>query len=241
LISKEESFLYSRLPTYKKRLAGARKIIADALHRCSNPYVAFSTGKDSTCTLHLVLEQVGNVDIVYFDADCALPESIEMFEYYNAQGLNIIKQKTEPLLETFRKHGLDNPRLEDITMKTTVYNPIKKLLAENNYDCVFLGLRAGESKCRSKLLMSRGRLFENKRDGIIECLPVGWWTERDVWAYIHTNNLMYNKAYDKGVERVSYWAGETRKRKGRWVTLKQYWPQLYNRFAAEFPEVRNYV
>lgn len=241
MISKEESLLYARLLTYKKRLDRARKVIADSLRLSKNPYVAFSTGKDSTCVLHLVLEQTRNIDIIYFDADCALPESIDILEYYDKQGLNIIKQKTEPLLETFRKHGLDNPRIEDITMKTTVYDPIKILLQANKYDCVFVGLRAEESRPRKMLMMTRGRLFTNKRYGIIECLPVGWWSAKDIWAYIHTNDLVYNKAYDKGVDRVSYWAGETNKRRGRWIELKRNWPDLYNRFAAEFPEVRNYV
>jgi len=134
-------------------------------------------------------------------------------------------------------------------MRSTVYRPIKTLLAEHRFDGVFLGLRDEESHGRRKLSKIRGQLFWQKRDGLWECLPVARLIYLDVWAYIVESDVDYCAVYDKQMElgldpedcRLSYWAGETKQRWGRWAILKRGWPELFNRFAAEFPEVRGYV
>ena len=191
-----------------------------------------------------------HVPAVYFDADCAFPESEALLERYEAAGRPIIRWPCEPLLRTMKRiGGPTSDRCEAETMRSTVYRPIEALLAEYDFDGVFLGLRAEESPGRRKLLECRGDLFWQKRDGLWECLPIGWWTWKDVWAYIVTRGIDYCAVYDRLMEldippedcRLSYWAGETKRRWGRWAILKRGWPELFNRFAAEFPEVRGFV
>jgi hypothetical protein len=59
--------------------------------------------------------------------------------------------------------------------------------------------------------------------------------------------LKYNEIYDKmdmlpeRERRVSYWAGESNRQGGRWVWLAKMHPELFNRLAAEFNEVRVFV
>lgn len=238
--------LHVKLKLHEWRIKSARQRIAEWLALVKNPYVAFSTGKDSICTLYLVREQRPETPAVYFDANCAFPESEAML----TQTENVvIYPALEPLLETFRRFGgFDSgAELERETMHTTVYEPIKRLIAEYGFDGVAYGLRAEESHGRAMHARARGAIFQYKRDGLWACQPIHDWSYNDVWAYIVADNLPYCGVYDKmwdmpqEDQRLSYWAGETKRRWGRWAFLKRNYPDLFNRFAAEFPEVRCYV
>jgi len=242
--------LHAKLSGFKRRIERARAVVAEALEKAQNPYIAFSTGKDSIVMAHLVWQQASDVLAVYFDADCAFPESTALLGRYEAAGYPIIRWPCESILETMhRVGGPTSDRCEAETMRSTVYRPIKLLLAEYHFDGVFLGLRNEESPGRHKLAQVRGQLFWQKRDGLWECLPVAYLDHMDIWAYIVINDMDYCAVYDKQMEfgldpedcRLSYWAGETKRRWGRWAILKHGWPELFNRFAAEFPEVRGYV
>lgn len=239
---RQTALLRARLDEYKKHLDRAKRVIGAALRQTERPYIAYSSGKDSTVMAHLVWEQSPDVPGVYFDADCAFPESAELIER-EAERHTIIRWKTEPLLETFQKHG--GPTAHGIgrrTMDSTVYQPLRGLAHRYRFDLSFIGLRAGESKGRFRLIKSRGELFLRK-DGVWECLPVGWWTHWDIWAYILSNGVDYNRAYDKMLDmpiedqRISYWAGETKAAAGRYVFLKRHYLGLYNQLVDMFPEV----
>jgi len=144
--------------------------------------------------------------------------------------------------------GFDaGPELERETMRTTVWEPISRLIAEYHFDGIAYGLRAEESRGREMHAQTRGAIFRYKRDGLWGCQPIHDWIYNDVWAFIISNDLPYCGVYDKmwdmpeEDQRLSYWAGETKRRWGRWAFLKRNYPDLFNRFAAEFPEVRCYV
>lgn len=236
--------LHAKLPAYQRRIDWSRQTVEDALQEMQNGYIGMSGGKDSLVTAHLVWSVNPDVPAVYFDADCAFPETLELLAYY-AKEHNIIKWKTESLLDTFERCG--GPTADGIgnaTMESTVYTPIRSLLTEYGFDGVFLGLRSEESDGRAKTAKYHGSLYRYKRDGVLRCLPVINLCYRDVWSYIIEYKLKYNAVYDKMWDmpeedrRVSYWAGETKVRWGRWVFLKQAYPELWNKFAERFPEVR---
>ncbi len=72
---------------------------------------------------------------------------------------------------------------------------------------------------------------------------------RDVWAYIVSNNVSYNAAYDRLAEigvplaqqRIGPLAVERVLGYGQIALLKRGWPELWNRYAERYPEVRAYV
>lgn len=239
--------LHSKTKGYQRKLDQAREIVREALEQVSKPYVALSSGKDSSVAAHLVWEQQPDVPAVYFDADCAFPESSELLDRVEEQH-TIIRWKTEPLLDTFERLG--GPTAQGIgraTMESTVYAPVRSLLEAYSFDGVFLGLRSEESEGRKKSTQVHGSLYRYKRDGVLRCLPVAHWSYEDIWACIISQELDYNRAYDRmdmlpqEDRRISYWAGETKVRYGRWVWLKCEYPDLFNRFAQRFPEVREFV
>jgi len=242
--------LHAQFKGFSYRIRQAQELIAEMLTMAEKPYLAFSTGKDSVVMAHLVWQQAPEVPAIYFDADCAFPESKALLDRYEVADYPIIRWPCEAFLDTLRRvGGPTSSKCEAETMRSTVYRPIKTLLAEHHFDGVFVGLRNEESYGRQKLAEVWGQLFWQQRDNLWECLPVAYLTYMDVWAYIVTNEIDYCAVYDKQMElgldpedcRLSYWAGETKRRWGRWAILKRGWPELFNRFAAEFPEVRAYV
>jgi phosphoadenosine phosphosulfate reductase len=235
------------LKELKWKIVKSNSILNEFFNTCENPYIAFSTGKDSSVCLDLALKIKPDIPIVYFDADAKTPDTAEMLDYFTNQSYNVIRYKTEPLLETLKKYGFNHPKIETYTMKSTVYEPIKKLLKEYNFDGVILGLREEENHGRKMMLRKHGSLFFQKRDCVYECNPISKWTSTEVWDYIDSNKIKYNKEYDNTLFlprekiRVSYCYGETFRTCGRVVFLKHYYPELFNRFLKEIPEIRNYV
>jgi len=239
--------LHARKKIYHYRVAQAQRLVKDTLAKSDNPYIAFSTGKDSLVMAYLVWEQAPDAPAVYFDADCSYPESRELLQQI-AQEHPLTIWPTEPLLDTFERLGGPTAQgIEYQTMKSTVYEPIERLLNEFHFDCSFVGLRAEESWGRKQLQRYRGGLFWHKQWSLWECCPVISWGYNDIWAYVVSNKLEYCKVYDRlwdapeEDQRLSYWAGETKHRYGRWAWLRQLYPGLYNEFVDRFPEIARYT
>src|SRR4030042_3087727 len=204
--------LWSQIRQYQWRVEQARHRVSNWLEHVRNPYVAFSSGKDSTCVLALVKEQMPEVPAVYFDADCSFPESAKLVDRVGA----IRFETDEPFLDTLARFGFDaGDDLDRATMKSTVWNPIKRLIEQYKFDGVAYGLRSEENpKTSGRLARMRGPVFQYKRDGLWACQPIFDWTYNDVWAFVVSNGLYYCGTYDRmwdmpeEDQRISYWAGE---------------------------------
>jgi len=246
-IQRKMDLLYAKLQRFKTTVEKTEQVVCKALRRMKKPYVSFSGGKDSLVMLHLVLERKQDIPLVYWDADASNPDTEKFLKLIVEEwDLDLIRFKTESMMSVFRRYGVNHPQIEQKTMIATVYNPIKKLMKEYDFDGVFVGLRREESFGRRQLIKYRGSLFRNESQGVLECLPVAYFTVEDIWAYITSKGLPYNAVYDhtsipRNEIRVSYWCGESAREFGRFVWLKKEYPELYNKFAAEFPEVREWI
>ncbi len=239
--------IHAKTIEFITKVSEAHELIKKSLQHMKNPYLSFSGGKDSTVMLHMLLKHKSNIPVIYWDADASYPDTEQFIKKVVIEwDLNFIRRKTESMFSVFHKYGVNHPQIENKTMIATVYEPIKKLIEDYGFDGVFVGLRAQESKGRRKLIKSRGQLFYNKSQKVMECLPVAQFTVEDIWAYITANDLKYNSIYDRtsmlsrNELRVSYWCGESCREMGRWVWLKKEYPELYNKFTSEFPEVREF-
>lgn len=222
-------------------------VIQEFLTACKKPYLSWSGGKDSTLLLWLTLKEKPDIEVVYFDADSCLPDGWEyMQRIVSKWKLNFRVVKTRPLLDVLAEYGLDHPGIDYRTMKATVYEPVKQLVAEG-YDGSIVGLRAQESRSRTWAAKKHGELFWNKGYGYWECWPLLHWRKEEVWLYIDYYRIPYHPAYDKTrfapreEMRVSYWAGETNRQFGRFAWLKYYYPELFQKLAERCPEAKSYV
>lgn len=236
---------HAMLGLFARRVKRAEAHVAEWLARVERPYVAVSSGKDSTVILDLVRRQRAQTPAVYIDAECSFPETLEWL----AATPNLLRfAADEPFLDTLARHGLEGGKaLERATMQSTVWGPIKRLVATHGFDGVCYGLRAEESRERGLHAFTRGAVFRYQRDGLWACQPIWDWSYADVWAYIVSRGLRYCGVYDRmwdmphEDQRLSYWAGETKRRHGRYAWLRRNYPDLYRQLVERVPGVRSYV
>jgi 3'-phosphoadenosine 5'-phosphosulfate sulfotransferase (PAPS reductase)/FAD synthetase len=118
---------------------------------------------------------------------------------------------------------------------------------ELSCDLALIGLRKDESRGRRILLASRGNTFYARGNQIVQCYPLANWTAADVWSYILKHDLPYPSLYDLAENRETarngamFAAPTLGHYRGQMAALKRMYPALFNKFAADFPEVSAYV
>lgn len=240
--------LQGRRPALQLKVAQAREIVATFLERAANPYVAFSGGKDSTVVLHLLREQAPSTPAVFSDDEWNLPETTA----FVAATPNCHKIAARIYHADWFTSWRDGPaRLPSGThwIDTDRNDGLQAYARQMGYDGAALGLRADENSRRRTHLRANGTCFFAAVNGVWQCNPVAWWNDLDIWSYIVGNQLPYNAAYDRlaalGVplskRRIGPLAVERVLGYGQLAILKRGWPELFNRFAAVFPEARSYV
>lgn len=231
----EVALFHAKSKGFGLRVVQAKQIIEKALLEIKSPYVALSGGKDSTVVYSLVREYLPNVPAIWSDDEWFLPETLEYIRRLQQSG-DVRQIRT-------------NATHTDWFQIKGDWDGIQDYARHHNFDGVFLGLRQEESAARRVHLRTMGSLFFAKKDGFWHCNPVHNWTWQDVWAYILSKGIDYNKAYDKleemGIDpknqRVGPLAVERVLGRGQMVILKRGWPDLYNRFLADHPEAGSYV
>lgn len=249
-MSDEEAYcLYAKLNCFNRRLEKTRLFIADCLSRCSNPYVAWSGGKDSTVMLHLVMEQRPDIPAVCIQSELDNPDNIEMIERATKElGVNLILIHPEASpWEILEKHGGPFGQVNVASSeldKKCFYEPINKAVKEHGFDAAFIGLRAEESRSRLMNRRVRGLSYRQKA-GMQIFTPLADWTGRDIFAYTVTRELPMNKVYSKTKfhpepERIreGWWLpGDLAAARGGVVWLKYYYPDKFRELQERFPEV----
>lgn len=250
---KETYLLHARQPVFARKLDKARRIIGDFLARGIPSFVAFSGGKDSTVMLRLVLEQA-LPPVAFVDSGTEFPETLEFVRRIGEEWCPVDWLKADKtLLEIFRDmsaFGATGGNLYYSTAHITanvLINPMLRYVNEKGLEGQFLGLRKEESPVRGMSLSQHGPVHFRKFDEMWRCCPLMDWTARDVWAFIYSRDLPYNPIYDQDKFlsreeiRVAPWAGTTAKTAGRIAWLKYWHPEIYRRFAAEFPRISTYT
>lgn len=236
--------LWAQMPEHKTKLASARRIVAEALAISTSWYVAFSTGKDSTAVLALVREQAPETVAQHSRHQWMLPESVAYLA--SVPGVRQVAYQDFDGT-TWAQRWDSQAAAEEVGAIWLAADQVATRGAPE--DGVFLGLRAEESAARKVHLRALGVLHRNQETGKWQCNPIAWWTVQDVWAYIVSNGVPYNTAYDRlseiGVllmqQRIGPLAVERVLGYGQLATLKRGWPDLYNCYVARYPEASAYV
>lgn len=244
---KASFLIHAELRLFKHRVKSAREIIARALAiKGAVPYVATSGGKDSTVVLDLVRKQGARTVAIWADDEWHLPETLEYIS--GLENCIHIASEINPT-EWFTTWRDRDELPEGTEWVDAAERGLQTYAQRNAYNVAFIGLRQGENAHRRLFLRTYGPLFFAKKDTCWQCNPIHNWSVMDVWAYIASRKLEYNRAYDRlseiGVplerQRIGPLAHRDVVGFGQLAILKRGWPELFNRFAAEFPEARGYV
>lgn len=104
--------------------------------------------------------------------------------------------------------------------------PIRRYVKETKRKA-FVGTMASDSQQRESGYLITG-CFNHKK-GI--CLPIAFWTEKDIWDYIKQSNLPYCPIYDTGVKRTGcvfcMFGVHLEKHPNRFELLEKTHPQLH--------------
>lgn len=174
-------------------------------------FVSFSGGKDSSVTSDLVINAIGNPNIIHIYGDTTLeyPETAiyldEFKKNYPSTPLLVAKNKDQNFNELCKVVGPPSRMMRwcctifktgSITRKieATFKNKIKILS--------FQGLRRNESIARQKYNRESSGAKITKQK---VAAPIIDWLDFDVWLYIISKQIPFNPAYRKGFSRVGCW------------------------------------
>lgn len=246
---------HSLRSSFQKRLKETHDVIERFLSIPKNKkiYVAWSTGKDSTVLLHLVLQYQKNISVMSQNDDIDAPDIAayrnNIVEKFGVK-VDEVSQDCK-ILQFIQDNNIDIT--EDITSKESVmsdilfYKPIEKYRRQNKFTGYFMGLRRYESKAREKNFLSRGHVYQ-KANGAFVCQPLAQWEVRDIFAYFVLNDIPINPIYfktkfKKSPEHIrsNFLLPGSFSNKGEALWLKYYFPDLFNELAAICPKILAYT
>ncbi|MDN5797469.1 MAG: phosphoadenosine phosphosulfate reductase family protein [Intrasporangium sp.] len=198
--------------------------IEDHLDRCEG-YVAFSGGKDSLVTLHLVLQVEPDVPVAFFDSGLEFPETYAYIEDLAHQwrlNLDVIPAEhttLEVLAATgaWDHHAQRNPAAPDLH-RTLITTPAATA-HERHGPGELWGVRAEESRGRAAAYANALRATpcdcspthcttrrdqRSRHGGLIQRVdgttaygPVWDWKTPEIWGHVARHNIPVNPVYDK--------------------------------------------
>jgi phosphoadenosine phosphosulfate reductase len=157
--------------------------------------------------------------VVFLDTDLLFPETYALAEAA-AHRYNIVVERCGPALTLEQQASREGPRLyardPDRCCAIRKVAPLAEALRP--YDAWISGIRRDQSATRATTDLVQW----SARYGLLKVNPLAFWTEKDVWRYIHANDVPYNPLLDQGYPSLgcapcTRRAGGDDLRAGRWT------------------------
>jgi len=258
-LEREEYLLHSRSRAYKKRLMEAMDAVEKAIVEHPGTWaVSYSGGKDSTVMLNICYECGWRGPVLYqtYGDIETIPDNRKMVDWVKSHyGLEVIEKDAPGEFEIFRELGYFFIEAESKEEQAAVrrwyrraFGELDKFVQAQGWTGQFLGLRIEESHQRVMVLGHRGDLYyASTRKNWTAC-PLYRWSGRDIWAYLVSRGLPWSSIYDapgQNRERlrndVVFLAGSGSIRHGQFAFWAKYFPELFEKLAYEWPEIKNYI
>ena len=240
---------WATLSAYRRRVAQAKEVMLRGADR-GTMALAVSWGKDSLAMAHLALEVAPGATLFHLASPYELPGYEESVAYFSSRMTVHNAEAPRTLadyIEWCRDVGLPHERTRAAQHRAV--KEIKKdrgseWIHEHGFTVMALGMRIDEKGPRAAMLRARGPVY-SLVDGTHRCCPIAYWTGRDVWAYIVTNGIPYNRRlYDAethGMTRETIrntgWLSTDGAGEGRIAWLREHFRDQYETLVKEFPHV----
>jgi phosphoadenosine phosphosulfate reductase len=169
-------------------------------------YVACSFQKEASVILDMLLRIEPRARVFTLDTGVLFPETYETWKR--------IEQRYGISIDIFRGEWIDGLWQEDpdACCGMRKVEPVERAL--DQVDAWITGLRRDQSPRRA----GTPKLARDPR-GKYKCAPLADWTEKDIWRYIHENDVIYNPLHDRGYDSIgcTHCTVAGRARDGRWA------------------------
>lgn len=236
----------SKTVGFRRRLEQAKRELERVVTLHQRWVVSTSWGKDSCALAGLICETLGTgFDAVHLKSPYELPGYERVIEWFSARCVIHTVSTTRTLQEYvgwLRLHGLayEREKLRAAGKKRKT-DEIVSWTKDNGYTLQLLGMRAAESAGRRKCFSVHGLSYMSH--GLSVSNPIGWWSTKDVWAYLVSRDIPWHPLYDCETH------GTTREglRNIGWLTvsggpripwLRRHYPDQYRMLVEAFPQVR---
>ncbi len=234
-------------PAFNRKLAAAVDFSAQQLVLSKRPYVSVSGGKDSVALLGVVAEAARRCqrEIIVWShvSDASFPGTEETIaNACEVAGVAVHFDRSPVSAFDVFGHGGD----EKYGKEGYFFGAIKNWVESGQYDLVFTGVRAAESRRRMIAARGHGMAYStNVPTPHKKCEPLAWWSIDDVAAAIYHYGMPIHPIYEKrrmtdvpirlGYVTAADWMADQA------TFLRMNYPEQFRKLAAVAPEVRNHV
>lgn len=234
----------------KRKTEKALSIIEYWLEQCDRQiYCSVSGGKDSLVAKHLIQQIYPQVPLVWINQGylAEWDDCIELIHKWKSDGENVIELcPVRDLWHLYMDLGVPlegtmDTKSDKIINQKLMYDPLQEYQEINGVKGYAWGIRKQESKGRAMYLKKHGQIHQNKKDNLIVCSPVANFTIQEIWQYIDMHKLEYPAMYDRDRMHIRNGCpiGTTGVNWGRLSDLRKHYPEIFLKFAEQFPEVLN--
>jgi phosphoadenosine phosphosulfate reductase len=177
------------------------------------------SGPSGMVLLDMVVRSGLDMTVIFLDTDLLFPETYELAALAE-QRYGIPIQRRRPALSLEEQDRQEGPHLYARDPDRCCHLRKVTLLAETlrDYDAWISGIRRDQSNTRATVHL----LEWNTRHNLVKINPLAFWSDRQVWTYIHTHRVPYNRLLDQGYPSIGCVpctrpASADDPRAGRWV------------------------
>lgn len=245
--------LWSTRHQFKRRVDAALELIQQATQH-GTVGIAYSAGKDSTVLFDLIRQVIPDAPAAHFDSGAEYAWTYDLVRELGVETItpemSIIELARYAQAWGYRANETEENEYRRVDYdEFLIYEPFARFAEKYNLGVVGLGLRGQESYGRMMNVRTHGDLYYAKYNDMWHLCPLARWKTEDIWAYIASRGLAYNKAYDLMAQhripreswRVSTLLSyEGARQGGRFSALRQIDPERFYALAEEFPDLLKY-
>ena len=155
-------------------------------------FMTSAFGINGIVLLDIIKDEIHSIPVYFINTGFHFKETLEVKEHYKKSGYNVIEIFTEVEQENLReKYG------HDLCCQVNKVEPMKKILQDKKGVLWITALSRDQSTNRGKVPIIQ--LLDN---GTYKYNPLIAWTLDDIWHYVKTHKLCYNKLYDQGFRSI---------------------------------------
>ena len=223
----KDSVTYEYFDIYKERFIKANRDRLNALkdeafdfvRETASKYdeerlvISFSGGKDSTVTADVVVKALSNPSLVHIFGNTTLefPTTVEYAERFRKEHPQAIflfaKNEDQNFMDVCEDIGPPARMMRWCCsmFKTGPITRVINSLYRNQQILTFYGIRKSESVSRSKYNRIEDDAESVKIQQQTVASPIFFWRDIDIWLYMLSEDIDFNKAYRLGYDRVGCW------------------------------------